>query len=153
MLTTSQIKPKNLFAASFHYKGNKSEGVNLMMHSVHEGKQAWTLLEKWIQESLPKELEATMAFIQVKEPGYPTSTSDFIDQCKTELEKSIRTYWKQIGGSDGKCPFNSIVNVQPLDWQTFQLARTQIIKYVYFLSTLGAIKDDEYNGMQYSYQF
>lgn len=150
-MTQSQIQTKSLFAASFHYKGNKSEGVNLMMLSEHEGKQAWSILEKWIQEGLPKELEAIMAFIQVGEPGYPVSTSDFIDQCKTELEKSIRTYWKQLGSSDGKCPFKTIKNVQPTDFKIFNVARTGIIKYVYFLSTLSAIKDDEFNGLNFCY--
>jgi hypothetical protein len=150
-MITEHFKPKGLFGASFHYKGDKKSGINISLNRLQYGDN-WKHMAQYIQEILPQKLEVEYTFAQVGEPGYCLSEADFISTAQTNLHQAIKTYWQELGFKSGTCEDSAKCGEVKDPSEAWIQAEIDIITNIYFLRELGWIKDNEYNGLQYHYE-
>jgi len=119
---------------SLHYKGDEKNGINLMFFG--SAPQFSTLVGLTAQEALEHCKNLHNHFLS----DYRKAGDEFVIQYNTVMDKAIRVGHNGVG-------FKTY-DVDSL----LRLIIVVVMTDIYTLTTMGRIKNDEYNGLSYGYK-
>ncbi len=142
--TDIQINDNNhkLISVGFYYKNDSRKGFGSVLTSPN-GKPLDISLH---QQSFKKQLGLIKQGVH---PDFKT-TDEWANCLVNQLDNMLPHYYKECGYKDGLQPLHpSDTNT---DDELIQMLHSIIVDNIYVLTQLGALVNDEYNGISYHYE-